>query len=70
MDAELRERREAVVREHMESENVHEFDRTMGTFSHPRYEIIPTGDVYDGPEEVARYFEEAAPRSRTSETSW
>ena len=54
----LRERREAVVREHMESENVHEFDRTMGTFSHPRYEIIPTGDVYDGPEEVSRYFEE------------
>src|SRR3954451_16731220 len=54
----LRERREAVVREHMESENRHEFDVTMATFGHPRYEIVPTGDVYDGPEEVARYFEE------------
>src|SRR3954452_22072040 len=53
----LRERREAVVREHMESENRHEFDVTMATFGHPRYEIVPTGDVYDGPEEVARYFE-------------
>lgn len=54
----LRERREAVVREHMESENRHEFDVTMATFDHPRYEIVPTGDVYDGPEEVARYFHE------------
>src|SRR3954465_7191850 len=54
----LRERREAVVREHMESENRHEFDVTMATFGHPRYEIVPTGDVYDGPQEVAAYFEE------------
>ena len=45
---ELRERREALVREHMESENRHEFDVTMGTFHHPRYEIIPTGEVHDG----------------------
>ncbi len=56
--AELRDRREAVVREHMESENRHEFDVTMGTFDHPRYEIVPTGDVFDGAEAVARYFEE------------
>lgn len=52
----LRERREAVVREHMESENRHEFDTTMGTFDHPRYEIIATGEIYDGPEQVAEYF--------------
>ena len=42
----------------MESENRHEFDVTLGTFDHPRYELIGTGDVYDGPHEVARYFEE------------
>jgi steroid delta-isomerase-like uncharacterized protein len=54
-----RARREAVVREHMESENRHEFDVTMATFGHPRYEIVPTGDVYDGEAEVARYFEES-----------
>src|SRR3954453_18399337 len=54
--ATLRERREAVVREHMESENRHEFDVTMGTFAHPRYEIVPTGDVYDGEAAVAQYF--------------
>ena len=55
----IREQREAIVREHMESENRHEFDVTMSTFGHPRYEIVPTGDVYDGEEEVARYFEES-----------
>jgi steroid delta-isomerase-like uncharacterized protein len=52
----LRERRLAIVREHMESENTHEFDVTMATFAHPRYEIIPTGDVYDGADAVADYF--------------
>jgi steroid delta-isomerase-like uncharacterized protein len=57
-DAELRARREAVVREHMESENHHDFDTTIATFAHPRYEIIPTGDVYDGESEVRGYFAE------------
>lgn len=52
----LRDRREAIVREHMESENRHEFDVTLGTFDHPRYEIVATGEVYDGAEEVAGYF--------------
>jgi steroid delta-isomerase-like uncharacterized protein len=53
----LRDRREAVVREHMESENRHEFDVTLRTFSHPRYELIATGEVYDGEEEVAGYYQ-------------
>src|SRR6266511_3408545 len=58
LSQELRRRREELVVEHMESENRHEFDVTLGTFDHPRYELIGTGDVYDGPGEVARYFEE------------
>jgi steroid delta-isomerase-like uncharacterized protein len=53
---ELRTRREAIVREHMESENRHEFDTTIDTFHHPRYEIIATGDVHDGEEAVRAYF--------------
>src|SRR4051794_25045014 len=57
-DAELRAARERVVREHMDSENRHEYDATLATFAHPRYEIVPTGDVYDGEQEVLRYFEE------------
>jgi steroid delta-isomerase-like uncharacterized protein len=47
-----------VVRKHMDSENRHDFDATIGTFAHPRYEIIATGDVYDGEAEVRRYFAE------------
>lgn len=55
----LRERREAVVIEHMESENRHDFGATLATFGHPRYEIVPTGDVFDGEEEVMGYFDES-----------
>ena len=58
-DALLRKKREEIVREHMDSENRHEFDVTLETFDHPRYELIATGDVYDGAEEVAGYFEES-----------
>jgi steroid delta-isomerase-like uncharacterized protein len=54
----LRTKREKIVREHMESENRHEFDQTLATFDHPRYELIGTGEVYDGPAEVMRYFDE------------
>ncbi len=53
---ELREQRLAVVREHMESENRHQFDVTLATFGHPRYELIATGEVFDGSEEVAGYY--------------
>lgn len=57
--ADLRARREALVREHFESENRHDFDATLATFHHPRYELVATGDVYDGPDEVMRYFKES-----------
>ncbi|SRR6266511_2336697 len=56
--AALRRKRESIVKEHMDSENRHEFDATMATFDHPRYELVATNDVYDGPEEVQRYFDE------------
>jgi steroid delta-isomerase-like uncharacterized protein len=49
-------RREALVREHMQSENVHDFDTTMRTFGHPRYELIATGESYDGEAQVAAYY--------------
>jgi steroid delta-isomerase-like uncharacterized protein len=55
----LRERREAIVREHMASENVHDFDTTISTFEHPRYELIATGEVYDGEEAVRGYYAES-----------
>ena len=61
MNADLAARRAAVVREHMESENRHDFDATIATFQHPRYELIGTGDIYDGEAAVRGYF--AASRS-------
>jgi steroid delta-isomerase-like uncharacterized protein len=51
-------RREALVREHMESENDHDFDTTLRTFGHPRYELIATGETYDGDAEVSAYYAE------------
>jgi steroid delta-isomerase-like uncharacterized protein len=55
--SDLRDRREVVVRSHMESENRREFDATLATFSHPRYELIATGQVFDGEEAVRGYYE-------------
>lgn len=55
----LRRQREEVVRVHMEAENKHEYTTAIGTFSHPRYEIIATDRTYDGLEEVQQYFRES-----------
>ena len=52
----VRAARESLVREHMDSENRYDFEATMATFSHPRYELIATGEVYDGEEEVRGYY--------------
>jgi steroid delta-isomerase-like uncharacterized protein len=32
----------------MEAENAHEFDRCIAAFAQPRYEIVATGEVWDG----------------------
>jgi steroid delta-isomerase-like uncharacterized protein len=40
----------------MASENEHRFDDTLETFEHPRYELIATGEVFDGREPVAEYY--------------
>jgi steroid delta-isomerase-like uncharacterized protein len=48
--------RARVVREHMAAENRHDFDATIATFDHPRYELVGTGQVFDGEEEVRGYF--------------
>jgi steroid delta-isomerase-like uncharacterized protein len=58
---ELRQRRLDIVREHMDTEVTKEFDRTLATFKtdgegHPRYEIMATGQVFDGDDEVMNYY--------------
>jgi steroid delta-isomerase-like uncharacterized protein len=52
----LRALREAIVLEHLESENEREFETAVGTFDHPRCEIVATGQVFDGRTEVAGYY--------------
>ncbi len=54
--SDTRAAREAVVREHMDSENRHDFDATIATFTRPRYELIATGEVYDGEPAVRAYY--------------
>ena len=57
LDDDLRQRRLEVIREHMDTEVTQEFDRTLATFNgHPRYEIMPTGQVFDGDDEVMGYY--------------
>ena len=58
-DVDLRKKREEVVRRHMESENVHDFDATIDTFSNPRYELIATEQVHDGEAAVREYFKQS-----------
>ena len=55
MPDDRRKRREQVVLEHMQSENVQAWDRTIRTFSRPRYEF-PDGRVIDGRDDVMRYW--------------
>jgi predicted ester cyclase len=59
VDQATRDARERTVREHMDAENALDFDRALATFGHPRYELVATGQVFDGPDEVARYFRES-----------
>jgi steroid delta-isomerase-like uncharacterized protein len=57
LDDDLRRRRLEIISEHMDTEVTQEFDRTLATFKgHPRYEIMPMGQVFDGDDEVMGYY--------------
>ena len=56
MDLELRAQRDAVIRDHMESENRKDWEATLATFDHPHYELVATGQVFDGRDEVLGYY--------------
>ncbi|MFD4639539.1 ester cyclase [Lentzea sp. NPDC058436] len=53
----LRALREAIVLEHMESQNEHDFDTSLNTFPHPRYEIMASGQVFEGVDAVRGYWQ-------------
>jgi steroid delta-isomerase-like uncharacterized protein len=48
----LRERRDAIVQEHLAAEKAHDIPRTIATFHYPRYELVPFCSVSDGDEAV------------------
>ena len=53
----LRQRRLALIEEHFRTEVSQEFDIALRTFNgHPHYEIMPTGQVFDGDDEVMGYY--------------
>jgi steroid delta-isomerase-like uncharacterized protein len=54
---EVRARREQVVLDHFRDEVAQDWDATLSTFPHPRYEVIPTETVYDGDAAVRGYYD-------------
>jgi limonene-1,2-epoxide hydrolase len=54
-DLDLRRARQAVLDVHSAAESAHDLDAVIATFAHPRYEIVPTGEVHDGEEAVRAY---------------
>lgn len=63
-DPARRERRERLLAAHVAAENVVDVDAVIETFSHPRYELVPLNEVYDGEAEVRRYYLEKEARGR------
>jgi steroid delta-isomerase-like uncharacterized protein len=53
-----REKREELVRDHVEYENLGDYEAALRTFKHPRYEYVATDEVYDGADEVMAHWEE------------
>lgn len=52
MESGLSSVREALVLAHVDAENRHDVDAVLETFARPRYEIVPTGAIYEGAEAV------------------
>ena len=51
----LRSARQAVLDAHSAAESARDLDGVLATFHHARYEIVPTGEVFDGERAVREY---------------
>jgi steroid delta-isomerase-like uncharacterized protein len=58
VDEDLRRRREEICVGHLRTENAHRFDEAIAFFARPRYEVVPTGEVFDGPTALAGFLQE------------
>ena len=54
----LRSAREAMLAEHLDARNRGDIDGLLATFSTPRVELIPSGRVLDGVDDVRSYLED------------
>ena len=52
--------REQVLQRHLEAERSADPEAILATFTHPRYELVGNGRVYDGASEVRGYLVERA----------
>jgi predicted ester cyclase len=59
IDAKVREHREAAIRALFDAQNRQDVPGALAAFGHPRFELIGTGRVYDGPDEVGRYLHDS-----------
>lgn len=48
----LREKREYVVKQHVDAENRHDVVASIATFDMPRYQVFPMGVIHDGAQAV------------------
>ena len=62
--AELRKARDELLAAHVDAENLGDVDAVIATFKHPRYELVPVGEIFDGEAEVRRYYREKEARGR------
>ena len=53
----LQERREQVLRRLLEAQNANDMEGALACFAHARYELIGNQRVYDGVDDVRRYYE-------------
>jgi steroid delta-isomerase-like uncharacterized protein len=58
LDDAVRTRRMEICQGHMTAENAHRFDDAIGFFGRPRYEVMATGEIYDGAAGVERLLNE------------
>jgi steroid delta-isomerase-like uncharacterized protein len=56
IDVKVRDQRESVLRALLEAQNRHDVDASLACFAHPRYELVGNQRVYDGADEVRKYY--------------
>ena len=56
IDTKVREHREAVLTTLLEAQNRHDAEASLACFTHPRYELVGNQRVYEGAEQVRRYY--------------